>query len=110
MMIPVGQSDEEYYDLGLVIEALGAESKNYLTPVYYEKALKAKNAETEDDEAMLDIIFGSRCFDLGAAFNWGNIISEFMKLDKNFASRFEATADTVRQAMEDTIEAIKANN
>jgi len=110
MMIPKGESEEEYYELGLVIEALGAESKNYLTPVYYEKALKAKNADTEEDEAMLDIIFNSRCFDLGAAFNWGNIISEFMKLDVNFVSRFDSTAESIKQAMENTIEAIKNNN
>ncbi len=110
MMIPTGASAEDNYDLGLVIEALGAESKNYLTPVYYEKALKAKNADTEDDERMLDIIFGSRCFDLGAAFNWGNIISQFMTLDVNYTSRFETTAGVVQQAMEDTIQAIKDNN
>ena len=46
MLIPAGKADEEYYDLGLVIEALGAESKNTLTPVYYEKT-KGKNAQTE---------------------------------------------------------------
>lgn len=110
MLIPAGKADEEYYDLGLVIEALGAESKNTLTPVYYEKALKGKNAQTEDDEKMLDIIFGSRCFDLGAAFDWGGIIQEFMKLDINISSRFDSTFDSVKEAMDDTINQILVNN
>ncbi len=110
MLIPIGQSDEDYYDLGLVIEALGAESKNYLTPVYYDKALKAKNAETIDDENMLDIIFDSRCFDLGAAFNWGGLVYEFMKMDKNFIARFDTIADKAQGEMEDTIEMLQKNN
>ena len=98
---------DNYDDLGLVIEALAAESKNLVTPVYYDKCLKGKDADTEDDEDMLDIIFESRCFDLGAIYNCGGIYSEIAKLrSDDMKSRFESIAGKIQDAMEADIDTI----
>ncbi|MDL2287623.1 hypothetical protein LJB90_03590 [Eubacteriales bacterium OttesenSCG-928-G02] len=88
MSIPNTSTD--YYDLGLVIEALGAESMKNLTPIYYEKTLKGKDADTTNDEIMLDLIFSSRTFDLGTAFNTGNVLGTIMTLNVNIASSFQS--------------------
>ena len=95
---------DDYDDLGLIIEALGAESKNKVTPVYYDKCMKSMYVRDEEDEAMLDIIFDSRCFDLGSVFNWGGILWEFMNINTNFASRFDAIADAAQAQLEETLE------
>ncbi len=95
---------DDYDDLGLIIEALGAESKNKVTPVYYDKCMKSMYVRDEEDEAMLDIIFDSRCFDLGSVFNWGGILGEFMNINTNFASRFDAIADAAQAQLEETLE------
>ena len=98
---------DNYDDLGLIIEALGAESKNYVTPVYYDKCLKGKDADTVEDEEMLDIIFGSRCFDLGAIYNWGGIYTQIAKISTDdIRSRFEQVEDGIEIALETDIDVI----
>jgi len=100
---------EDYEDLGLVIEALAAESKNYVTPVYLEKCLKGKDADTVEDEEMLDIIFDSRCFDLGAIYNWGGIYAQLVKIDSSdIKSRFETISDKAESALDADIDTILA--
>ncbi|MEG2118282.1 MAG: hypothetical protein RRY76_03665, partial [Clostridia bacterium] len=97
-------TSNNYEDLGLVVEALGAESKNILTPVYYDKCMKGKDASDSEDEKMLDLIFASRTYDLGSVFNWGGVINQFMTIDNNFASRFNAIYDKAQSELEQTLE------
>ena len=105
MAIPAVSDD--YSDLGLVIEALGAESKNLVTPVYYDKCLKGKDADTVEDEEMLDIIFESRCFDLGAIYNWGGIYTQIAKISTDdIRSRFEQIEDNIEISLETDIDVI----
>lgn len=102
MAIPNTATD--YSDLGIIIEALGAASKNYVTPVYYEKCMKSQYIRDEEDEEMLDIIFASRCFDLGSVYNWGGVLSQFMTIDVNYVSRFDSIAEAAQTALEETLE------
>ena len=66
--------------------------------------MKSMYVRDEEDEEMLDIIFDSRCFDLGSVFNWGGILWEFMNINTNFASRFDAIADAAQAQLEETLE------
>ncbi len=102
MAIPNTSTD--YSDLGIIIEALGAASKNNVTPVYYEKCMKSQYVRDEEDEEMLDIIFDSRCYDLGSVFNWGGVLSQFMTIDVNYVSRFDSIADAAQAALDETLE------
>lgn len=104
LCIPASVADT--HDLGILIEALGAESKNNVSPVYYNKCVKGKDADSEEDERMLDIIFNSRCFNLGAIFNWGNVVSEVNKLNKDYVSRFESIAGKADAKMQEDVEYI----
>ena len=58
---------------GYVLDALGAQSKNVLTPAYYDQYLKSKGTRDNDSEEMLDIIFGSMTYDIGYLYNFGEL-------------------------------------
>ncbi len=102
LAIPLNTPDVE--DLGLVIEALGAMSKNKVTPEYYDRTLKLQATRDDESGRMLDIIFDSRVFDLGYIYGWGGVGSAFFNTDPNYASRFEAVADKAQTDMEETLE------
>ncbi len=95
--------------LGIMLDALSAYSKDYLTPEYYEKQLKRKNAPDPDSADMLDIIFETRTFDLGAiyAMVWGDVMATVSQMDTNIASRVEAKAAATNGKINQTIKKIK---
>ena len=57
---------------------------------------------------MLDIIFSTRSFDVGAAYGWG--LSLYTKLDTDFESRFDAELDSIKMTMEETVETFRLRN
>ncbi len=59
-----------------------------------------------EDERMLDIIFNSRCFDLGAVFNRGGVVSRINKINKDYVSRFESISDKADAKMQEDVEYI----
>lgn len=62
--------------LGVVLEALGAESKNLVIPAFFDKALDYKYIRDEDKETtkeMLNIIFENATMDLGDTVWMANI-------------------------------------
>ena len=103
MLIPYGIPNIE--ELGTVIEAMAMKSQEIVTPEFYEVQLKGRDARDDESEEMLDIIFGSRCFDLGISYNWGSIMGCYYDISPdNVASRFDAVIDNANLAIEDTIE------
>ena len=71
LLVPKDCKDTER--VGYVLDALGAESKNVLTPAYYDQYLKSKGTRDNDSEEMLDIIFGSMTYDIGYLYDFGGI-------------------------------------
>lgn len=71
LCVPIDNSDLDR--TGYILDALGAESKNELTPAYYEVYLKTKGARDDDSEAIIDLVLGTLKYDLGYMYNWGNI-------------------------------------
>ena len=107
MCIPAGFSESELDDIGLLASALSRESKKVVTPAYMDVQLKYRDAKDEESGEMLDIIFASRTFDVGSMYNWGGLLYDFMSLDANVVSRFEADANAARTALEQAIENAK---
>lgn len=66
MGVPVTISDPEC--IGAVIEFLAWDSANNVIPTYYDTVLTGKLARGTDDEAMLDIIFDTICYDPGCNY------------------------------------------
>jgi hypothetical protein len=110
MCVPIGQDDPSR--TGAVLEALAAESMYTLLPAYYDIALKGKYVRDEESEEMLDLIFGSKVFDLGWIYQIGNynedIMNQLRNNRKDFVSmyerglnRAERKAEQINEAFED---------
>lgn len=93
---------------GFVLEALCAESRKTLLPAYYDITLKGKAARDTESEAMLDIIFASRQYDLGLQYNWGGIFGIWDTLTSSgstdVASAYAKIEKSVLKAMQNTID------
>jgi len=107
--VPVSLDSEEAAFTGFVLEAMAAESRNWLVPAYYTIALEGKFMRDEESKEMLDIILRTRRYDLGYAANWGNLFTGYVtsvkRGDTDFASVWERNGDRAISAMERAIEA-----
>ena len=85
----------------IILEALTAQSRFTLLPAYYDISLQRKFTRDEASAEMLDIIFSTQVYDLGAIYNFGGysweIIAATMTRDRNIMTLFErreGTAET----------------
>ncbi len=112
LFVPISPkaTGEQGKQMGVLLDALGAYSKDYLTPEYYEKQLKRGDASDPDSAKMLDVIFGSRTFDLGAVFAAavGNPI-DWCSINGNLQTQIQANKDIVEMDIEDVMADILEN-
>lgn len=105
MVIPAGCETPELS--ALIMEALNDASTETVKHNYYERIFKLQKAKDDESEEMLDVIFDSRVYDIGALYNWGGIrdfISGIVTGNENtFASDYERIKDTINNAMSETI-------
>jgi hypothetical protein len=110
LCIPVDTPDIER--TAVILDALGAESKNVLTPAYNEVYLKTKGTRDDDSAAVLDIVFSTLKYDVGYLYNWGNIgtftLDMVNKYDTNLSSQYAKIEATVNTAMQKAIDAYTA--
>ena len=66
LAVPVSVADPEF--VGIITEALNAESYKHTVPVYYDLVLKTKGSRDEESVRMLDMIFDGRIFDFGYVY------------------------------------------
>ncbi len=104
-------SGDDGKHLGIILDALSAYSKDYLTPEYYEKQLKRKNAPDPDSADMLDIIFENRTFDLGVIYSqaWGDVLATVNALEGNIAGRLASVTPAIIARMNKSVQKIKEN-
>ncbi len=100
--IPKCVKDEEFS--AFMIEALAIGGKNYLTPAYKTAVLKGKDANTEEDEEMLGIIFDNIIYDPALVYQFGNInkIITNSKPD-TLISNLDSLIPSVEAAIEDIV-------
>lgn len=112
LCVPIDAPDLEM--TGIVLDTLGAESKNVLTPAYNEVYLKTKGTRDDDSEAVLDIVFSTLKYDVGYLYNWGNIgtftLSMVDSYNADLASKYEKTITAAETAMQKAIDAYSALN
>ena len=70
-------------EVGLVLEALAAESHYTLIPEYIELSLKTKHARDQESGEMLDIIINNRIFDPMTIYNFGGYGDKFQGYGAN---------------------------
>ena len=95
--------------IGFVLEAMAAESKNNLTPAYFEVCLTDKYVRDPDSAEMLSLVMESAVLDLGEVFQWNNItstVSEAINNGSAIASTITAQESAVNKSIEKTVKAI----
>ena len=108
--IPATQRNPEM--AGALLEAMAAKSMYTLTPAYFDVSMTYKYMRDEESAEMLSIILGSRCFDLGYIYNWGdmcwNVAEPIATGDTGtFASTWETFKGPFEAALNTTIVAYK---
>ena len=134
-MVPVPKRDEnqdQYYSLSggyaygvcipksvknpefsaYMLDVLACGGKNYVTPAYYEIALKLRDSSDEESAEMLDnYIFKHLVYDLGAFYDFGGISSMMTNLmasgSADVASELEKIHDGVLQAIQKCVDAYR---
>ena len=87
--VPASVSDPEF--VSAVTECLAAESKNILTPAFYEISLQGKVLRDNESEAMLDILFANKVYDMGYLYQIGSMNNIIFDLAKARSSDFQST-------------------
>lgn len=109
--IPTINENVEY--TSIIVDAIARESVDTVTQAYYETLLKKRTLQDNDSQAMLDIIFKSRAYDIGYVFNWGGIgnhVNSLYGTNNEFVSSYDAIEDKVKLAMDETLEYFSAIN
>ena len=108
LAIPKTISDPEF--VGIITEALNAESNKIVFPAYYEVALKVKYAHDDESVQMLDKIVNSRVFDFGYVYGgWSGVAFMFQGIvgenkSKDFASYYASKGPAAEQYYQDVID------
>ena len=112
VLLGVSKSAENLERVSIILEALSAESRYTLQPAYYDVVLTRKFARDEESEEMLDIIFNSRVYDIGAVYSFSGIFLSFIDLslnfDRNVSSFYEARVDRMQAAIDKVVETFQA--
>ena len=89
-----------------VSEYLAAKGQQITKPAYYDDTLIGKHIRDDESAEMLDIIFASRVYDVGAYYSVGNIPSRLGTLYKNTTLSFQQIHNESGQMASATINAI----
>ncbi len=111
LSIPTSTRDLDFVTFAL--EAMAYTGKQYVTNTYYTQTLKNKRFTDDDSPDMLDLIMSSRLIDLSVVYNWDDSIQYYNQMairEANTLSSFiESHRGAYEQALNATVEAIKAN-
>ena len=91
-----------------VLDTMGAESKNILTPAYIESYLKGKVSRDNESEHSINIIFDNIRYDIGYCYNWGSLATFMTPLfdgkKDTLASSFQSIEKIAVKGMEKAVE------
>lgn len=89
--------------VGVIMEALSAESYRTVIPAFYEASLSGKIVRDDESLDMLKIIMRNHAFDFAMVFNFGGIGSTFNSLaakgDTGYISEFEKILEKANAAI-----------
>ena len=106
-MVTVPVTADDTARTALVLDTLGAYSKNVLTPAYYETTLKGKVTRDEESSETLDIVLNSVRYDMGYLSNWGLtplVLGLADKYGSDLSSAYEAVKTKVENARLKTVD------
>ncbi len=98
--------------IGIVLEELAIMGDKLLTPAYYDKTLQGKYARDAESAEMLDIIFDSLLFDVGAYYNIAGLKDEIGKIytsGKTLTTIYESNSLIAQTKIEEINEIFSRN-
>ncbi|MBE6611073.1 MAG: hypothetical protein E7632_01160 [Ruminococcaceae bacterium] len=109
MSVPstVANADE----IARMLDILAAASYDTLRPAYYDVQLVNKLIRDTDSEGMLDIIFSTITFDLGAVYDFGGLFWGVIDIGNGkapFASKYSSCEASALKAIDKLIEEIES--
>lgn len=95
--------------VGVITEALCAETYKKLVPAYYEEALKLKGSRDDESMEMIDRITSSVVFDLGYIFDGANGCARYLEKfvqgeNSNFESFWASRSNVVKTHYDGVVE------
>ena len=106
-MLVVPTDCPDFARVGYTLDTLGAESKNILTPAYYDLYLKTKGARDDASEATIDLVLSTLRYDLGYMYNWGTLADFTLQLVNNkktdLASSYNKIEKTIQKSMDKAV-------
>ena len=112
LSVPITLTGDKLSEVGMVLEALAAESHYTLIPEYIETSLKTKNSRDAESADMLDIIINNRVFDPMLIYNFGGFADNFQGLgaanNTDIASFLKSKQKVVDKMIKKTTEALEA--
>ena len=101
---------QDSFDMtGVITEALAYLGKTMVWPAYYEQSIVGAFAKDGGVADMLDIIYGSYNYDIGAYYKVGDYNSAIMQLIRSESANFSATYQMNMVRAEVEIDTINAN-
>ena len=100
--IPRGNPDLD--KTSTIIEALAYGAYKYMTPAFYDVALKTKYARDDESSEMLDIIFAGRSADLGYVDSYGGFISSLQSNIQSKKNDFTSLIDKLSAKIQTDID------
>jgi len=104
--IPKSVSDIER--TGVITEAMAYYSKQYLTPAFYDVSVDGLLTRDDESKEMLDILFGSKVYDIGYLCNFGGLqrmLRSVVEADsKAFASKYDSVRDSINNEVASVVE------
>ncbi len=106
-MVPRTAPDPER--TSVILEAMASSAEYYIIPAFYDVQLTRKRARDDESEAILDILFENRVFDLVYTFNFGgarSIANALMKTTNTITSELAALEPWAQTVYEDIYQSI----
>lgn len=109
-LLGIPMSVQDLKRTGILTEALSAESLYTVTPAYYETTLKGKATRDSDSDAMVDLIFANRIYDLGDIYDIGTwpsfvLVELITTKKKNVVSSYESYQKKIVTEIDKFVEA-----
>ncbi|MCL2776024.1 MAG: extracellular solute-binding protein [Oscillospiraceae bacterium] len=104
VLLGVPKSVQDLDRTSIILEAMAAESRYTLQPAYYDVCLQRKYTRDDESQQMLDIIFNSKVYDIGAVYSFGNVFLDFIglcsKSNRDVASYYDKKSAAMQAAID----------
>ena len=111
ILLGVPKSVQDLDRASIILEAMAAEARYTIQPAYYDVVLQRKFARDEESSEMLDIIFNSRVYDIGAVYSFGNVFMDYIALcnksNRDLVSYYEKKIGAMDKAITKLVDMIE---